>query len=70
MEWVLEMYVCLCKAVTQKQIEEAVEQGDGYAQVRQKLGVASDCGCCGQMAKKVIREHLQKMPECEFSAAG
>ncbi|ASP40609.1 (2Fe-2S)-binding protein [Bacterioplanes sanyensis] len=63
------MYVCLCKAVTQQQIHDAVDQGHSYAQVRQNLGVATDCGCCGQAAKQVIRERVQQLPECEFSAA-
>ncbi|MCT7357482.1 MAG: (2Fe-2S)-binding protein [Thalassobium sp.] len=63
------MYVCLCKAVTQQQIEQAVEQGDSYAQIRQKLGVGTDCGCCGQSAKQMVREHISRMPPCEFAVA-
>lgn len=63
------MYVCLCKAVTDRQIEEAVAQGDSYAQIRQKLGVATDCGCCGQSAKQLIRQTVSNLPACEFSAA-
>lgn len=63
------MYVCLCKAVTQQQIENAVDQGHSYAQVRQSLGVATDCGCCGQVAKQLIRERTEALPACEFAAA-
>ncbi|MCD8522518.1 MAG: (2Fe-2S)-binding protein [Saccharospirillaceae bacterium] len=63
------MYVCLCKAVTQQQIEQAVGQGDTYAQIRQKLGVGTDCGCCGQSAKQMIREYTSRLPACEFAAA-
>ncbi len=63
------MYVCLCKAITQQQIEDAVEDGYSYAQIRQKYGVATDCGCCGQMAKQMIREKNAALPPCEFSAA-
>ena len=63
------MYVCLCKAVTQQQIEDAVDQGQSYAQVRQSLGVATDCGCCGQAAKQMIRERIQQLPPCEFAEA-
>lgn len=63
------MYVCLCKAVTQRQIQDAVAQGDSYAQIRQKLGVATDCGCCGQSAKQLVRQSVSSMPVCEFSEA-
>lgn len=54
------MYVCLCKAVTQKQIEHSVAQGADYAQVREELGVGTDCGSCGQCAKQVINELSSK----------
>jgi len=63
------MYVCLCKAVTQQQIEQAVAEGDSYAQIRQKLGVGTDCGCCGQSAKQLVRERVANLPACEFSEA-
>ena len=63
------MYVCLCKGITQQQIQQAVENGDSYAQIRQKMGVGTDCGCCGQSAKQMIREHVSKLPVCEFAEA-
>ena len=63
------MYVCLCKAVTSQQIEDAVVQGDSYAQIRQKYGVGTDCGCCGQSAKQLIRQTVANLPVCEFSEA-
>jgi len=63
------MYVCLCKGITEQQLQQAVEQGDSYAQIRQKMGVGTDCGCCGQNAKQMIREHINKMPACEFAEA-
>ncbi|WP_419811825.1 (2Fe-2S)-binding protein [Bacterioplanoides sp.] len=63
------MYVCLCKGITQQQLQQAVENGDSYAQIRQKTGIATDCGCCGQSAKQMVREHINKMPVCEFAEA-
>lgn len=54
------MYVCLCKAVTQQQIESSVAQGADYAQVREELGVGTDCGSCGQCAKQLVREYSSK----------
>jgi hypothetical protein len=35
------MYICVCKAITESQIEEAVEQG-----CLNKLGIGSVCGKC------------------------
>lgn len=63
------MYICLCKAVTHQQVTQAVEQGQSYADIRKSLGVATDCGCCGQVAKKAIQDHLARMPVCEFAEA-
>jgi bacterioferritin-associated ferredoxin len=49
------MYVCLCKAVTDRQIKETVLGGaDTFRAVRQELGVATQCGKCCQMAKSII----------------
>jgi len=51
------MYVCICKGVTEGQIQQAVrQQGADYKAVREQLGVATDCGQCGQCAKQVIKE--------------
>lgn len=54
------MYVCLCKAVTQQQIENSVAQGANYATVRETLGVGTDCGSCGQCAKQIVQEYSSK----------
>lgn len=63
------MYVCLCKGITEQQLQQAAEQGDSYAEIREKMGIGTDCGCCGQNAKKIVREHNAKMPVCEFTEA-
>lgn len=50
------MYVCLCKAVTDRQIKETVLSGAGtFADVRRELGVATQCGKCCQMAKSIVQ---------------
>ncbi|WP_026958715.1 MULTISPECIES: bacterioferritin-associated ferredoxin [Aliagarivorans] len=57
------MYVCLCKAITDKQIREAVMEGhDTLTKVREKLGVASGCGKCARTAQQVINQELQNQP--------
>ena len=55
------MYVCLCKAVTDRQIRETVSNGAGsFADIRRELGVATQCGKCGQMAKSIIETAVKK----------
>jgi len=51
------MYVCICNAVTDRQIRAAVEAGaSGLGEVSLQLGVAAGCGCCREMALQVIHE--------------
>jgi bacterioferritin-associated ferredoxin len=51
------MYVCICKAVTDQQIRQAIRAGvtdlDG---LQQELGVASGCGSCADAASALINE--------------
>lgn len=49
------MYVCACKAVTETEIELAIEQGAGNLHALQKqLGVATQCGQCASCARKML----------------
>lgn len=55
------MYVCLCKAVTDRQIRESVSGGAcTFADIRRELGVATQCGKCGQLAKSIIETAAKK----------
>lgn len=55
------MYVCLCKAVTDRQIRQTVEGGAStFAEVRRELGVATQCGKCCQMAKSIVQTTVRK----------
>lgn len=62
------MYVCLCKGVTDREIEEKAIEGAGYAEIRRELGVATDCGSCGQTCKKLLREY-ELAATAQFTAA-
>ena len=54
------MYVCLCNAVKDSEIREAVEQGlTSLEDVSEELGVATGCGCCRELAESLIQEHSQ-----------
>lgn len=54
------MYVCLCKAVTDRQIRDLANGGACYAEVRKELGVATQCGKCGQQAKTIVQTTVRK----------
>jgi bacterioferritin-associated ferredoxin len=51
------MYVCICNAVTDRQIKTAVQEGHGtFEKIQQQLDVATCCGQCESHAKEVILE--------------
>tara|TARA_R110002111_G_scaffold82506_1_gene129974 strand:- start:528 stop:731 length:204 start_codon:yes stop_codon:yes gene_type:complete len=53
------MYVCLCKGITDTQIRAAITNGaSSLREVRNTLGVASQCGKCGIQTREILRETL------------
>lgn len=57
------MYVCNCKAVTEREIRQAVELGAGsLADLKEALGVATGCGKCASHARSVLRDALREAP--------
>lgn len=51
------MYVCICKAVTDREIRKAAAKGaDNLYELREKLGVASGCGSCADHAQEILDE--------------
>ena len=58
-QFVIRMYVCLCKGITDTQIRAAIQDGaSSLKDVRNTLGVASQCGKCGMLAREILREAL------------
>jgi len=58
------MYVCICNAITDKQIRRAAESGvTSLWELQKQLGVASNCGKCGEMAVQILRETNTKPQE-------
>ncbi len=54
------MYICICNAVTDKQIRRAAASGiDNLYELRQHLGVASSCGTCANEAQSILSEANQ-----------
>jgi bacterioferritin-associated ferredoxin len=55
-----EMYVCVCHAVTDRDIRKAVDRGAcSLFDVQCELPVGSCCGRCQETAEKVVDEQLQ-----------
>tara|TARA_R110002049_G_scaffold17416_3_gene67778 strand:- start:790 stop:1083 length:294 start_codon:yes stop_codon:yes gene_type:complete len=55
------MYICICNAVTEKQIEQAVESGAcRMRDLRNQLGVTADCTCCAESARRCLASALDK----------
>ncbi|HSB97570.1 MAG TPA: bacterioferritin-associated ferredoxin [Spongiibacteraceae bacterium] len=71
---VLFMYVCLCKGITDSQIRNAVADGTtSYRELRQTLGLSSQCGRCAVQAREIFREALPALhnnTSLFYSAAG
>jgi bacterioferritin-associated ferredoxin len=54
------MYVCVCHAVTDRAIREAVDQGaSSLHDVQCRLPVASCCGRCEETAARVVDDYLR-----------
>lgn len=50
------MYVCICNAVTERHIGEAVSEGvSTLRELRTRLGVAGECGRCASCARDCLR---------------
>ncbi|WP_417345187.1 (2Fe-2S)-binding protein [Ferrimonas sp.] len=57
------MYVCICHAVTEKQVRQAVDDGaTDVKSLKQKLGVGSECGRCIQATLEVIQAQKDVQP--------
>lgn len=55
------MYVCVCKAVSDKAIRRQVADGAcSMRELKQCLGVGSQCGKCIPTAQQVLAQSLQQ----------
>lgn len=59
------MYVCVCHAVTDRDIEEATAAGCcSLRQLREQLGVGTTCGRCARCARATLKDSMQARPAC------
>ncbi|MBU13545.1 MAG: (2Fe-2S)-binding protein [Gammaproteobacteria bacterium] len=57
------MYVCICRQITDQQIRDVCRDGvTSMTDLRSRLGVASDCGKCGKLAKNIVKEFAKSTP--------
>jgi bacterioferritin-associated ferredoxin len=58
------MYVCICKAVTERHIHQAAQAGaKTLKDLRRDLGVSSECGRCAGCANQCLRQaRVEQMP--------
>ena len=55
------MYVCICNAITDKQIRKAAKSGvRDVWELQRELGVAAGCGSCVEAASDILRESRQR----------
>ena len=60
------MYVCICNAITDKQIRKAAESGvEDLWGLQRELGVAAGCGSCKEMASEILGQSRQKRARFE-----
>lgn len=64
-----DMYVCICHAVTDREIRAAVAGGAARLEdLTMTLGVGAGCGCCREAAVALIDERLVQIEESETSS--
>ncbi|MFW9610884.1 MAG: (2Fe-2S)-binding protein [Fluviibacter sp.] len=52
------MYICICNAVTDKQLCHAINDGAGTMEdLHRLLSVGSQCGNCRDCARQYLRQH-------------
>ncbi len=60
--YIYNMIVCICNAVSDRQIKEAVNQGAAsMADLRVATGCGTTCGKCTTMAVQIIDQHSDGM---------
>ncbi len=55
------MYICICHAVTDSNIDKAVDDGaTSFRDLRFATGCGTQCGCCVTEARQVMKKALLK----------
>jgi bacterioferritin-associated ferredoxin len=63
------MYVCICNAITESDVLEAVEAGaEDLWDLQSATGLASGCGSCKEVAADMLREGRSRRRQFEPQA--
>lgn len=58
------MYICLCHAVTDRSIHEAVDRGvNSYSELAFATGCGTQCGSCAKTARQIFQQALEARSE-------
>ncbi|MEM6514114.1 MAG: (2Fe-2S)-binding protein [Pseudomonadota bacterium] len=61
------MYVCICNAVTDKEIRQAAKAGTtSLSALQEELGVAMNCGSCADDAAAILRQARSGKPALSY----
>ncbi|GAB2923681.1 bacterioferritin-associated ferredoxin [Rheinheimera gaetbuli] len=64
------MYVCLCKAVTDKTIKQKVAEGvASMRELKMCTGVGSQCGKCTCQAQQILHNELVRLSDNNLNLA-
>jgi bacterioferritin-associated ferredoxin len=64
------MYVCVCHAITDSQIKVEISRGARrLCDLKQRLGLCSQCGKCGQHARQLLEAERAQLDEGDDSQA-
>ncbi|WP_026142869.1 MULTISPECIES: bacterioferritin-associated ferredoxin [unclassified Thioalkalivibrio] len=67
------MIVCVCRAVREREILELVEsseRGLRMRDLRERLGVSSECGKCARKAQCLLRQRAESFAMAGTALAG
>ncbi|MBK8522719.1 MAG: (2Fe-2S)-binding protein [Betaproteobacteria bacterium] len=65
------MYVCVCQAVTNRQISATIAQGaTTFKALRDELGVATCCGKCSKDVRAQLRQECSGHKSCACAGQG
>lgn len=54
------MYICICKAVSDSDLQQMVQSGARSADdIEQRCGAGGDCGSCRDDIEDLVRAHLR-----------
>lgn len=64
------MYICICNAVTDRDIKRAATRGvSTIEQLRFETGCAGTCGQCESMARQILDQELASSTTMRFPMA-